>query len=433
MIFKDALRSLKNDMSRSFFYWLTFLLATTFSLLFFSIASQDEIGFTLLQASNDTTTNITLFSIAVCMIEVFFANDFFIKTKSKALAIQLICGAKFVQLAEYLLWQTFILLALAIPCGILLAIGLIPIANVAISTYLHVNFIIHMNSTSFIGFGIVIVMLVFWTTYLNMAFAYRNNAFTLLNEHSVLTGVGTSLLASINVTKNENVKTSINVIKGIGSLALFILPLVLMFHAPEDIFVLSMASMAGFLFTTTNVIVPGISYLMHHVFINKPAALTFFGFLRTDIRIMRANVILIVISSVLMISTLVTSQDSSMVMMLVLLGYIVINLLLALSIMFKFSTDILNRKKYFITMGQLGYMPNALHKIIFGETTIFYLYVIISTMIPIGSIFALLYNLGSMDLNVILFLVGCFLVPVLLCFVVTIVYYFNTVKYKDEK
>ena len=433
MIFHDALGSLKNDFSRSFFYWLTFLLTTTFSVLFFSVASQEEIGFTLFHASNDVSTTITIFSVVICMIEVFFANDFFIKTKSKALAIQLICGAKFVQLAEYLLCQTFILLALAIPCGILLALGLIPVTNTAISMYLHSSFIIQINSTAIIGTAFVVLTLIFWTTYLNMAFAYRNNASTLLNERSVLTGLSSSLLAGLGINKIENVKKAVKILRGIGSIFLFIAPLAFMFRSPDNIFVLSLASMAGFLFTTTTVVIPGISKLLKDCCIQKPVALTFLGFLRTDIRIMRVNVILLVLSSVLLISTLVTGCDTAMLMMMVLLSYIVINILLSLAVMFKFSTDILNRKKYFMTMDQLGYFKRDLNGIILAETTAFYVYVIFSALIPIGFIFALLSMRGMMETPVIVFLIGSFLVPMLVCYLVTLLYYFKTVKVKKER
>lgn len=433
MIFHDALGSLKNDFSRSFFYWLTFLLTTTFSVLFFSVASQEEIGFTLIHASNDVSTTITVFSVVICMIEVFFANDFFIKTKSKALAIQLICGAKFVQLAEYLLCQTFILLAAAIPCGILLAVGLIPVTNTAISLYLHSSFTIQVNTTAIIGTTFVVLTLIFWTTYLNMAFAYRNNASTLLNERSVLTGLSSSLLAGLGINKIENVKKAVKILQGVGSIVLFIAPLAFMFRSPDNIFVLSLASMAGFLFTTTTVVIPGISKLLKDCCIQKPVALTFLGFLRTDIRIMRVNVILLVLSSVLLISTLVTGCDTAMLMMMVLLSYIVINILLSLAVMFKFSTDILNRKKYFMTMDQLGYFKRDLNGIILAETTAFYVYVIFSALIPIGFIFALLSMRGMMETPVIVFLIGSFLVPMLVCYLVTLLYYFKTVKVKKER
>lgn len=433
MIFHDALGSLKNDFSRSFFYWLTFLLTTTFSVLFFSVASQEEIGFTLIHASNDVSTTITIFSVVICMIEVFFANDFFIKTKSKALAIQLICGARFVQLAEYLLCQTFILLAAAIPCGILLAVGLIPVTNTAISLYLHSSFTIQVNSTAIIGTAFVVLTLIFWTTYLNMAFAYRNNASTLLNERSVLTGLSSSLLAGLGINKIENVKKAVKILRGVGSIVLFIAPLAFMLRSPDNIFVLSLASMAGFLFTTTTVVIPGISKLLKDCCIHKPVVLTFLGFLRTDIRIMRVNVILLVLSSVLLISTLVTGCDTAMLMMMVLLSYIVINILLSLAVMFKFSTDILNRKKYFMTMDQLGYFKRDLNGIILAETTVFYVYVIFSALIPIGFIFALLSMRGMMEIPVIVFLTGSFLVPMLVCYLVTLLYYFKTVKVKKER
>ena len=115
MIITDAIRSLKNSMAKAVFYWLTFVLTSLFIFLFFNISMSESLGFTWVENNNDTVTTVTVFVIAVCLIIIFFANDFFVKNKAKELAIRLVCGATFMQLAQYLLVQTFVLLLIALP------------------------------------------------------------------------------------------------------------------------------------------------------------------------------------------------------------------------------------------------------------------------------------------------------------------------------
>lgn len=440
MIFHDAMKSLKNDFSRSFFYWLTFMLTTMFTFLFFCIATSSEIGLSFFGASTGTVLNVTLFSVAVCVIEVFFANDFFVKTKSKALAIQLICGAKFVQLAEYLLAQTFILLALAIPAGVILSVVLLPIVNMILSSFLGASFSAGITAGAAGGTLFVVIMLVFWTTYLNLAYAYRNNAQTLLNEQGEKNKSQQSFLSTIKLDVSIGGSKGAHIAGFLQkffwvllSLFFYIGPLVFIFRNPENIFIFSVANMFGFLLCIKHIINPLLHYLLNEGRVDKPKSVAVLGFLRTDIKIMKVNIILVVLSSVILLSTFVTSNDGAMTLMLILLSYVIINILLSLAVMFKFATDILGRKKYFITMGQLGYTKGALKSIVFEETTLFYIFLMAAVMIPVGAIFIKLVGDGSMMVSMAVFLGLCFVIPMVLCYLVTIVYYMKAIAYKDEK
>ena len=80
MIFASALKSLKRDFYRSFFYWLTFMLTTAFVFLFFCIAVSPAVGMTFRNSQGGLAVNVTFFAVFVCMVDVFFANDFFVRT-----------------------------------------------------------------------------------------------------------------------------------------------------------------------------------------------------------------------------------------------------------------------------------------------------------------------------------------------------------------
>ena len=86
MIFKDALRSLKDDFLRSFFYFLTLLVTSMFIYLFFNIMMSDPVGVSLLEGSTDLlATAVTVSVVVICLIAILFANDFFAKRKAKEL------------------------------------------------------------------------------------------------------------------------------------------------------------------------------------------------------------------------------------------------------------------------------------------------------------------------------------------------------------
>ena len=103
---KSALRSIKDDFSRALFYWLTFVLTSMFMFLFFNLTYSDMVGVTFINSRNDIATFTSVLVISICMIVIFFANDFYVKKKSKELAVQLVCGGTYLQIALYLLFQT---------------------------------------------------------------------------------------------------------------------------------------------------------------------------------------------------------------------------------------------------------------------------------------------------------------------------------------
>ncbi|MFR2988913.1 MAG: hypothetical protein ACLTMR_08780 [Faecalibacillus sp.] len=82
-IFKLSLISLKKDMSKSIFYFLTFLLTTIFIFSFFNLTFNPYSGIHL--GKDDTTfvTPIAVFVIVIAMLCVFLANNFMFLIKEK--------------------------------------------------------------------------------------------------------------------------------------------------------------------------------------------------------------------------------------------------------------------------------------------------------------------------------------------------------------
>ena len=425
MIFKDALRSLKNNFGKALFYWLTFVLTSMFIFLFFNISMSESVGVTFFYANQDLALTVTVFVIAVCLIIIFFANDFFIKNKARDLAIRLVCGATYMQLASYLLVQTFLLLLAAIPAGVILALGLIPILNVTISGMMQTDFTISVHFDAVVTTTIVLVSVVFWTTYLNLAFAYRNTAVNLLNDRKM-----TNPLAGVDLGW-ERRKLS-DKVKNIGGLILYLMPLVMFHLNTEAALMFAILGMIGFNLILNSLFIPLLDRIIHEKKMDDPKAVARIGFIRTDLQILKNNVILFLVSCILLISMFISGAEKPMEVMLSLLSYIVMNVLLSLAIMFRFQTEITSRKKYFRPLEQIGYVREDLKQVVIREVIFVYAFIIATALPYLLSMFAALAGKGLMQWSTGFFLLICMIIPLVICCLITLYYYFAII-FRQEK
>ena len=438
MIIKDAVRSLRNSMAKAVFYWLTFVLTSMFVFLFFNISMSESLGFTWVDNNNDTVTVVTVFVVAICLIIIFFANDFFIKNKAKELAVRLVCGATFLQLAAYLLVQTFILLLVAIPFGIIGAVLLVPVLNAIISSLLHSSFVIGIYPSAVGTTMIILGAVVFWTTYLNLSFAYRNSASMLMNERRLINPLSGVSMIDDNIMLTEREKEEKKKererrkqagarTRKIVSIVLFVLPLIIFYVNPDMTLAFALIGMFGFYIGVPNVIVPLINRLTMEKKTSDPQVVATLGFVRTDLTILRSNIILFLVCAVLLISVLLGRNTTDLEMMLSLLSYVVMNVLLSMAIMFRFSTDVYSRKKYFMTLDQIGYVKEEREKIIFREVSILYLSILAVALLYLVNIFISMILHGELTLGYAALLILFIVIPMAICYGISIIYYRKSV------
>ena len=187
MIFKEALRSLKNSRSKAVFFALTFFITTALLFVYFNMAeavpsdpevyvSDQNLADMLQLLSKGNISNLMMvFVVIMCAIDLFFTNDFFVKNKAKELAVRMICGATYLQLAGYLLIQTMILLAVSIPLGILCGYGLLQVFNVLLNMG-GAEITLRVTSYAMVEFVSVMFFIVGVITILNASFAYKSGA-----------------------------------------------------------------------------------------------------------------------------------------------------------------------------------------------------------------------------------------------------------------
>lgn len=422
MIIHDAFSSLKNDLIHSFFYWLTFVISSMFIFLFLVVSMSDSVGVTFVQAKGDIATNLAVFSSVLCMVEIVFANDFFAKSKSKELAVRLVCGATYVQLAEYLLVQTVFLLLLAIPLGIVLGMVCIPPVTLLMSSLTGVSMSIGISAEAVIWTVCILGFVIFWALILNLSFAYRNSAAQLLNSQAIRTGSSNPFMTAFLDDLKKGTKGTISRIFGV---VMFIGPVLLFYYSPGGSLIFSIVSLLGLNSVLQNIAMPFLNdYIHKHV--DNPDTVGYLGFVRHDLKILKVNLLLLIVTSVLLVTILVGTENPADTV-LVLITYVAMSILLSMAILFRYSSDLSFRKKYFRTLSHIGYMEDAERKMITKEVFTFYGIVMGMILFYIINLSVSLILAGQLQVSSAAVMIVSAVLPELICMFINRKFYMDVI------
>ena len=418
MIVKDAIRSLRQKFSQAFFYWLTFVLCSMFIFLFFNISMSDAVGVVFIDSKADIATNMTILVIVFCSINIFFANDFFSRSKSKELAVRIICGSTYVQLAFYLLIQTFILLILAVPAGIFLAGCTLPVLNGFLPA-------MHASAASFTIRGdavfataVVLLFLIFWTTLLNMSLAYKNSASALMNEQKMKLQFESFIKPGYSLSGR---------VKRILYNIMVFAPLVFLLVNPYAGLFLTLLAIIGFNGWLPQVYVPWLNRRISAVRISQAESAAYLGFYRNDLQILKNNLILYYVNSIFLLTLVIGKHESAAETMMLFVSFLFMNILQSLTMMFKYSSEISGRETYFASLSQIGYTVRQFRRIIFREITVLYGSILLPSLLYDTILVSGAVRFGSISLPFAGTLLLCVILPVAFCYFVSLFHYRKTI------
>ena len=422
MIIHDAFMSLKNDMIHSFFYWLTFVISSMFIFLFLVVSMSDAVGVTFVQAKGDVATNLAVFSSVLCMVEIVFANDFYVKSKSRELAVRLVCGATYVQLAQYLLSQTVFLVAIAIPVGILAGTICIPLIGLLMSSITGTPMSINITGEALIWTICILGFVVFWTLILNLSFAYRNSAAQLLNSQTIKTGSSNPFLTAFLEDLNKGKQGTISRMIALG---MFLVPIGLFYYSPSASMIFATVSLVGLNNIIKNLAMP---YLNRHIekHITDSEKTGYLGFVRHDLKILKTNLLLLIVTSVLLITILVSTTTATDAV-LVLITYVAMSTLFSMAILFRYSSDLSFRKKYYRTLSHIGYMQDSEKRMITKEVLTFYGVVIALILFYVINLSASLIIGGNLSVTSTVVLLISAVIPELICMIINRSFYMDVI------
>ena len=412
---KDALKSIKNDFSGSLFYWLTFVLSSMFILMFFHIAYSDSVGVSFINSKNNMKTFMSVIVIAMCMIVIFFTNDFYVKKKAKELSVRLVCGSTYASLVVFLLFQTILLFLLAIPAGMVLAVMCIPFINYLLIEVLNSEIYITLNATAFISTFIIIAAEIGWCTLVNLGFSYRSSIKALMDGDKGYFKSAVSLPVFVSGKAKKNI-----------ALVLYIVPLLLFYTVGKEttgIFIFSLFGMIGMYSCFESVFVPYLSDKIENKYIEDPLKVVSLGFLRHNCIILKSSVVLLVVCSIILIGILVSCLNEPVDVMMAMISFVVINILMTFALMFKFSSELMYRKPIYESIRRIGYLDTQIQHIMLNEVVLLYVFVGVLCLLYILNIFNVLMIHALLDVRLIVGMLMAFIIPMFICGVINYCYY----------
>lgn len=425
MIFKEALRSLKNSRSKAVFFALTFFITTALLFVYFNMAeaagtepevyiSNNLADIILLFSEGNISNLMMVFVVIMCAIDLFFCNDFFVKNKAKELAVRLICGATYIQMAMYLLIQTLILLLISVPLGILCGYLMLGGLN-AILAAQNTGMSVGISSFAMVEFGMVMFFIISVITLLNCSFAYKSGAVLLAGGNIA----AMKKEGGYGVTNTKVFQLLLNLIGIIAALY----PLYGFFKGQAGLAVNAVIACVGLERTISYILLPALTAHNRKRGVKDTVKAAANGFLRRDIQFSKMTVYLLIADLMVMLSMLFARSNTSVEKLLIIFTYIAIAILQCLTIMFRLETDLSSREKEFAILSQIGTETGMRHKIMHTEIRRFYLFVFILCVLYIGLALFSIAASGNASANEILVLAVSVVIPLIAVWLISDLYY----------
>lgn len=340
---KEALRSLKDDFLRTLFYWLIFVLTTFFMFLLFQLIYSLDVQLVANQGDN-MPIMIAGLVIMICMIVIYFANDFYVKKKTEAIAIQLVCGATYLQICVFLMSQILLIFFSAITFGMLLGCLIFPLMQGLFQWVFHIHLSMHIEA--FYGTMMIVAIELVWGVILNLGYAYRSSIMALLQDRK--SSVNQSPVFMMTFRLNFQLKKGY-IMKRFVAILLFICPIFMMYSHNDvsGMIIFSIIGLIGFYMCMKHVMNPLVDYVVKKCHYQNGVVL---GLIRHDLKVMKNSILLFVISHILLISFLSSFIENQTMVILSFCSFVVVDVLLALSMMFRFSTELVTRKNIFLSL-----------------------------------------------------------------------------------
>lgn len=431
MIFKEALRSLRNSRSKAVFFALTFFITTALLFVYFNMAeaagtepevyiSENNLADIIQLFSEGNISNLMMvFVVIMCAIDLFFCNDFFVKNKAKELAVRLICGATYIQMAMYLLIQTMILLVISVPLGILAGYLMLGGLN-AILAAQNAGMTVGISSFAMVEFGMVMAFIISVITLLNCSFAYKSGA-VLLSGGNIAAmkkkdgfGIGGTKIFQL--------------LLNLAGIVAALYPLYGFFKGQAGLAVNAVIACVGLERVISYILLPSITSYNRKKGVRDTVKAAANGFLRRDIQFSKATVYLLIADLMVMLSMLFARSNTAVEKLLIIFTYIAIAILQSLTVMFRLETDLSSREKEFAILSQIGTETGMRHKIMHTEIRRFYLFVLILCLLYIGMALVSIAVSGNATAGEIILLASAVLIPLAIVWVISDLYYQTILK-----
>ncbi|MBO6047181.1 MAG: hypothetical protein J6P61_05425 [Erysipelotrichaceae bacterium] len=374
---KFALKMLVKDAHKSFSFLVTEFFAIMTSFMFFNIIENEFLrdntaatsGTSMQDISVPIATMLALIIIMFSCYMLFNANNLYLTHKTKDIAILEMSGSTFMSSTSYLFVQFIVMSLIAGPLGMLAGTGGALVANKYMYQYLSIN-----SNSNFIPFNayrdtLLLLGVVFFMMFmLDAGYIHRHDLQYLLSqEHS----------NEVDIAAMYRVHDIIYLIMAAGGLALIVTtPFESGQYLPPCF--LGAVGVTGCI----NQVIPNlIDKLKGRLWIDRKIRLISFSNLAFSLR--RSSMLILIhgLTTITMIAIIVTQRYNPREYVTGILAYMVVTLMIAVSIMYKYIAEAHMRKTFFFNLYKLGFTPHQIDRIVFLEVICYYVLLIISPLI----------------------------------------------------
>lgn len=381
---KFALRMLKADFQKNLFYGGSLVFSTAVVFVFFNMTANPNYSGMTDMSRTSFSMVLALVVVVIAMVLAFFANSYYLNSKTKELAIETISGGSVLTLANFLLTQNMVIMLFAIPFGLGLGYLVIPLINMILYPQMGVTAPVWQVYGSGLGYTIVsLVTEMVWLVVIDTGYAYRTEVKDLLEAEHTL----------------QNKEKAAIRIPSVVFLAIYLLPVVLflVLEVNSDLYLASafigLFGISGML----KKVLPGLIMRLEKRYLNHKHRLPALGNLHHLIKQLTILMMTIIFSVTLLVCFMSSYINDFRQLVIIVMSYVVLTILIAVSIVYKVLIEAAKRKKSFLHMKMLGYVTADLKKIIAEELIGLFSIIIILPMIYVGLLFARFCMAGLMD------------------------------------
>ena len=412
---KFAIKMLKADFKRSLFYCGSLVISTAIVFVFFNMTANPFYGGSQDMSSSSFSTVLALVVVIIAMILAFFANTYYLHSKTKELAIQAVSGGSVLTLANFLLTQNALIMLIAMPMGLILGYFVNPVINAIVYSYLNIQsntWVVYPAGWFFTAICLATEML--WLVIIDTGYAYRKEVKDLIE-------------ATQAMQKKE--KGSIK-IPGIVFLVIYFIPIILMLllEPNADLYLgVCMIGLFGIGGVLNKVLPQWIMKLQNSHYLNHRHKLLSLGNLHQSLKQSTVLVQTIIISVTFLVSFMCVYKNDYRQLVMIIMSYVVLTILLAISIVYKVIIEASLRVKSFSHMRMLGYITKDLKKIIRQEIVDLFGMLIVLPMLYIGIMILRFTTAQLMTAQFGIIIIGFYLLTIMMAGIISYFIYVRLV------
>lgn len=408
--FKFACKMLKKEKKKAISYGMTVLFTVFISFIFFNIMNNQSLmdqtaatsGGSFQQVSVPISSLIAFVVILFCGLMMMYANSFFCAHKTKEFAILAMSGSNFIDSTLYLFYQEIIISLIALPIGYLLGLA----GSFAVNALMYHSMHIHQSIFQIPGRAytdtlMTLCILFFIMILIDSGFVYRHDIQNLLQE-------------SHETVRKKQFPSWLPPF-------IYVLAIILLLTTPY--------SPTGFIFPcavgglgASYVLSQSIPELLNKIKrknLGHTNKLVSYSHLSTSLVNSGMLILLYVVTNVCMSALIISQRNSPREWMTAIIAYVVMTILLSITIMYKYASETMKRKKSFSNLYKIGCTKKQLFCYIKKEVFLFYGLLILVPLIYLVIVMIQVYMHTTETLGLILMLFGVDIIPQMILALIT--------------